>query len=328
MRNIKQANVKKIFGAVGCFVLFLVVLFLLDFLLYPCTYVRNDIHAVTSEPTDVLILGTSNARMGIDPDTMLKGTGQTGHNLANGGEYMCDAYYLLKLVSERQKPSTVILDVDPGYLVTEKEKGNNYLLFYHEFPFSLTKLEYMKAILPDNDFRALLYPSYEYPLKSTLPRIPATVSTKLHQDYSPDAFSTQNMTYHSNGFIERYAISEQDFPAWNPVLFETKNVKDDNIEYLQKIIQFCKKHNIRLVAMTFPQPDRSLVTYPDNYEEAWDFLGSFMKKNDVEYLNFNREYYDQFSHDVSCFVDYDGHMNGQSAENFSMLLGQMIFGGK
>ncbi|MCI6638438.1 MAG: hypothetical protein SOT60_02460 [Bilifractor sp.] len=322
MRNTKIISVMKF---AGCLAVFVAVLLLLDLMLYPCTYVRNDLHALTTEQDDVLILGTSNSRMGIDPDTMLKGTGKTGRNLANGGEYLCDSYYLLKLAVEKNRPSTVILDVDPGYLVTEKEKGNNYLLFYHEFPVSRAKFSYLTAIMPQSDFRALLFPSYEYPLKSMIGRIPSNLRVKLGGDYSSGQFSTANMRYHENGFIERYPVSEDKFPGWNPVLFETDQVKEDNIAYLEKIIRLCRDHDIRLVTTTLPQPDRSLVSFPENYEAAWDYLSSFMKKNNVKYFNFNREYYDSFSHDVTGFVDYDGHMNGESAEQFSALLGKMLF---
>lgn len=322
MRNTKIFPTLKF---AGCVAAAAVILLLLDLMLYPCTYVRSDIHALTTEPDDVIILGTSNSRMGIDPETMLKGTGQTGRNLANGGEYLCDSYYLLKLALEKGHPSTVILDVDPGYLVTEKEKGNNYLLFYHEFPFSAAKLSYCTAIMPQSDFRALLFPSYEYPLKSMLPRIPSNLRTKLSGDYSAGQFSTSNMVYHEDGFIERYPVAEENFPGWNPVLFEKDQVKKDNISYLRKIIRLCSENDLRLVTTTLPQPDRSLVSFPENYEAAWDYIGSFMQENGVEYYNFNREYYDSFSHDVSCFVDYDGHMNGDSAEQFSALLGSMLF---
>lgn len=57
--------------------------------------------------------------------------GRSGHNLCVGGEYGIDAYYLTKLICEKQQPKRIIYEVDPGYFVTEKEEGNNYLLFYH-----------------------------------------------------------------------------------------------------------------------------------------------------------------------------------------------------
>lgn len=38
----------------------------------------------------------------IDPDTMEEVTGRSGHNMCVGGEYGIDAYYLTKLIKEKQ----------------------------------------------------------------------------------------------------------------------------------------------------------------------------------------------------------------------------------
>ncbi|MBQ6427717.1 MAG: tripartite tricarboxylate transporter permease, partial [Oscillospiraceae bacterium] len=46
---------------------------------------RNDVHALSTEQNDVLILGTSNGKMDLDPENMLEGTGLTGHNACVGG---------------------------------------------------------------------------------------------------------------------------------------------------------------------------------------------------------------------------------------------------
>ena len=135
-------NFRKIIRAIVCVILTFAILFGLDYVLYPCTFMRNDIHMVTSEQRDVIIMGTSNGKMGLDPDSMLEGTGLTGHNLCVGGEYPIDCYYMMKLILEKQNPKVLVFELDPGYITTKKEEGNNYLLFYHEFPFSKAKLEY------------------------------------------------------------------------------------------------------------------------------------------------------------------------------------------
>ena len=78
-----------------------------------------------------------------------------------GGEYVIDAYHIAKLIAEKQKPTRIIYEVDPEYLVSKKEEGNNYLLFYHEFPFSKAKLEYFWNSIADCNFRTVLFPWYE-----------------------------------------------------------------------------------------------------------------------------------------------------------------------
>ena len=146
-------NFKKILKLILCVLICAVVIKGLDVLLYPCTFVRNDVHTMTTEQRDVLIFGTSNGMSDLDPDSMLEGTSLTGHNMCVGGQYPVDAYYLAKLAVEKQNPKTIIFELSPGYFTTEKEKGNNYLLFYHEFPLSLTKAEYYIDTMLDCDFR-------------------------------------------------------------------------------------------------------------------------------------------------------------------------------
>ena len=150
-------NFKKIAKIMVALLLAITILFGLDFMLYPCTFMRNDIHTVTTEKRQDIFLGTSHGKMNIDPETVGEITEKTGHNLCVGGEYGVDAYHLAKLVIEKQAPERIIYEIDPGYFATKKEPGNNYLLFYHEFPLSVTKFEYFKEILLECDFRTVLF---------------------------------------------------------------------------------------------------------------------------------------------------------------------------
>ena len=95
-------NFKKSIKAGACALVAVLLIKGMDIALYPCTFIRNDIHTVTTEQKDVIILGTSNGMSDLDPDSMLEGTGMTGHNLCVGGEYPIDAYYLTKLVMNVQ----------------------------------------------------------------------------------------------------------------------------------------------------------------------------------------------------------------------------------
>lgn len=86
------------------------------------------------------------------------------------GEYGIDAYYIARLIAEKQKPARIIYEVDPGYFVSEKEEGNNYLLFYHEFPFSKAKVEYFWNSIAKCNFRTVLFPGMSILLDMSLAR--------------------------------------------------------------------------------------------------------------------------------------------------------------
>ena len=318
-------NFKKILQFLVCVGVLALVIWFFDKALYPCTYTRNDIHAVTAEHKDVILLGTSNGKQGIDPDTMLEGTGLTGHNLAAGGEYPVDSYFMAKLAIEKQHPSTVIYEVDPGYFTDEKHFGNNYLLFYHEFPLSRTKAEYFAETLTDGDFRTIFFPFYEYTLAQEVPNMGTTLKRKLSGDYSVDHFKTENMEYHEDGFIERYPVDIADFPAYSPMEFSRDTVLEENVAYMDRLISLCQENDIRFVAVITPLYGGTLQSIADTANEAWDYFSEYFEGKGVDLYNFNREYYKAFSHEAMCFVDYEGHMNGDAARAFSRRLGEILF---
>lgn len=296
----------------------------LDFALYPCTFMRNDIHTIVTQPRDVLVLGTSNGKMDLDPDGMLTGTGLTGHNVCVGGEYPVDAYYITQLALEKQRPQQIVFELDPGYLMTEKEPGNNETLFLHEFPLSGAKLRYFAATLLDRDFRSMLFPFYEYSLTYTLPRASETVRQKAAQDYDVSHLKGAVQEYHENGFIEKYPVEETDFPAYEAVPFDAAAIVPENLAYLDRLAALCREEGIRFVVTVMPLPEKTLQS-DAGWDAAWDYFSDWCAERDVEFFNFNREYYDFFSHDASCYVDYDGHMNGDSARSFSQIFGSLVF---
>ena len=305
-------------------IVFLVLLWFIDKALYPCTYQRYDVHRITTEPVDALILGTSCGKMGIDPDYLFEGTGLTGHNLAAGSEYPVDSYYLAQLAEEKKPLKMIIYDVDPGYFTTEKEKGNNYLLFHHEFPLSWSKIRYSAAILADSDIRGLFFPFYEYPIKTTFSRMKDSLTKKFTGDYSIDSLKNSSTMYHENGYIERFPVSEENFPDYDPEPFSRELLVSDNVKYLEKLIDFCENNDIVFVAVTMPMPDYSIENNKESLNAAWDYFEEFFGERGIDYYNFNTSFYDACSHKAENYVDYTGHLNGDSAREFSKILGGML----
>lgn len=301
-----------------------VVLIVLNLALYPCTFMRNDVHTISTEQRDVVIMGTSCGKMGIDPDALLAGTGFTGHNLCVGGEYPTDAYYLMQLALEKQDPKMVIYEIDPGYFMGQKEVGNNYLLFYHEFPMGKTKLAYFMDLLKEHDFRTLFFPYYEYPLQSSLPRVKDTLYQRLTGNYDVSYLKGQVLEYHESGFLEHYPVAQENFPAANHVVFDAGSIAPENVEYLEKLIALCKERGIYFIAVSMPLPEETLAADAESLENAWTYFSKFMREQQVPYLNFNAEFAPAYSHRADHFVDYDGHLNGDSAREFSGILGSIL----
>ena len=300
------------------------VLVFLNLALYPCTFMRNDVHTVSTQQRDVLIMGTSCGKMGIDPESLLEGTGLTGHNLCVGGEYPADAYYLMRLALEKQDPKMVIYEIDPGYFMGRKEVGNNYLLFYHEFPAGKTRAAYFRDLLREHDFRTLFFPYYEYPLQTSLPRVKNTLYQRLTGNYDTAYLKGQIQEYHESGFLEKYPVARENFPVPNHVIFDEDGIAPENMEYLEKLIGLCREKDIPFIAVSMPLPETTLAADQESLDRAWTYFSAFLQEQDVPYLNFNRELAQGYSHREEHFVDLDGHLNGESAREFSAILGSLL----
>ena len=300
-------------------------LYFLDFALYPCTFTRNDIHTVTSARRDVILLGASNGKMGIDPDVLLEGTGKTGHNLCCGGQYTTDSYYLAQLIEEKQHPELIIYVVDPGYMLLEKEPGNNNLVFYHEFPLTMSKIRYGLDIFKDADFRSVFFPFYEYSLGFELSSLPETTTRKLTKNYDVENLKSDTQEYHENGFIERYPVAIEDFPSYSPLPFSRDKVLPKNEADLLALIRFCREHDIRFAGVAVPMYGGVLQSEAESWQEAWAYFEELFESEEVPFYNFNTGFYKAFTHEAKAFTDYDSHLNGDAARAFSHVLGQILF---
>ncbi len=317
---------KKILSAIGVIVVLFAIIWAADFVLYPCTFMRNDIHAVSTKSFDDVFVGTSHGKMNIDPETMKKVDGRTGHNLCVGGEYPEDVLYLIKLMIEKgHTPKRIVYEVSPGYFVREKEVGNNYLLFYHEFPLSASKLEYFKSTILKCDFRTLFFPWYEYALSYEISHAGETINKKLSKDYSEDGFETETQKYHESGFIERYPVEVSDsdidlLDEWFPEDIVKKNMKD-----LKEIIRVCDDNDIEFVAVTTPLSDVTLEACKEGNAALDKYYSDFFEKAGKSYINFNYgKYYEMTKHDLDSYTDLDGHMNGDAAREFSDVLARVL----
>ena len=300
------------------------VLLLLDAILYPCTFMRLDIHALSTETFDDVFLGTSHGKMNIDPDSMEEITGRTGHNACVGGEYPVDSYYITKLMIDRgHAPKRIVYEISGDYMVREKEEGNNYLLFFHEFPMGKTKLQYFADSLLKCNFRTILFPWYEYDLAYEIPKIADTAATRFSRDYSTKGMKTAAQEYHESGFIERYPVDTTGMSAEGISTAQVSEVLPENMEYLGKLIKLCRDNGIEFTAVTTPLPLPLLQAGSQQYQEMWAMFGEYFKEQEITWINYNdQEHFMSFTHEMPAYTDIDGHMNGDAARAFSRVLAQ------
>ncbi|MFR2510903.1 MAG: hypothetical protein ACLS9K_01120 [Lachnospira eligens] len=93
-------------------------------------------------------------------------------------------------------------------------------------------------------------------------------------------------------------------------------------KYFQKIVKYCKDNGIELICVTTPIPPSSVVSGAAN--EADTYFKQICDENNVRYIDGNLIKNEILNVSDDDFSDWEGHMNGELAEQFSELLTDIL----
>lgn len=296
----------------------------LMYLLHPYTTSRYEIGQLESGAYNQLIVGSSHGKCGIDPQILTEETGLNTFNICKGGEYPEDALYLVKEAARRNDLKRVIYEVDPGYWEVKPNQTADYVLFYHDMPFSAVKAAYFLDKMPEADYRTCLTPWYLY--RNNLNKIKDIVSVKRSEVYKScevaESFSSEGQTYTARGFFAVNHLPTDKTKEDTPILWSGKGARDKSLQAAEKLVAFCQDNNIELVIVMTPIPNVTYKTYRDNYEAAARFMTAFAESREVKFLNYWNSADEAVPQSLDDFMDYDGHMYKEAAAAFSVVLSQ------
>ena len=307
--------------------LMVVILFneMMNYMLYPYTYSRAEMHHMEASELNQLIVGTSHGKCGIDPAVLDEVMGTKTFNSSQGGEYPIDSYYLIREADRVHDLKRVIYELDPGYWVTGDGQNAQYISYLREFPNTPLKALYWKDKLLDGDFRSTFFPWYFY--RNQLMNIKENIKQKqseIYRNYSFEPFSSEGQISREDGFIYRNRVETVKVPVDPLNLWEDKNLNQVNVKWFEKMYEYCKEEGIELIVVITPVPEETLELYPENYRKAYDYLERHMEGKDLIYLNYNRIEDGRYSRSLVDFADQEGHMYGDAAAIYSRCLGEDI----
>jgi hypothetical protein len=298
----------------------------LNYALIPISPLRITLHELRSEGDyDTIFLGTSHGQYGIDPASVDETSGGKSLSLCLASAYLDDSYYLLQLACETQTPSTVVYELDPSYWMNEQWGGSTKISFYKDFPPSRAKTAYFFDKILSLDFRYALAPWSYY--RNRIGEIPKTLRDKrsdAYQNYDPSLLEIPLCRYEGRGFLYRERFEGEDKGTFNHIPWEEAKVKDLAVSYFKKLASFCREKQIRLIVITTPVPEETVAYSLDAYRASDAWFSAFLQEQGVEYYNFNRLRPDLLDRSMTGYWDYDGHMDGILAQDFSRLLGRLL----
>lgn len=292
------------------------------------------------ENIDRLYIGTSHVFCGVNPVILDGINGDNNFNLATGTQQLIASYYLLKEACREHHIDKVYLEL--YYDCMAAGKGNVH--DYHTLPYSwlvinqmkpsLNKLSYMldlsspeyyymtflaftryKEQLFDMEYvagvveakQSELWKNYEY-------RHITTVDDREYVMRNGEkGFRICDRTPERGGFYEN---KEEKALTENPITPES-------LDYLQKIVEYCKEHEIDLTWIAYPISDFQLVRN-GGYDNYVSQVTKLAEEYEIPYYDFNlcrREYLDVSQNKYWSDM---GHLNTTGAELFTKFLGGFL----
>lgn len=326
------------FMGMGLFVLALTAL-----LIHGCNYLLIDdsqsytrlmMHEFyeSKEPIDTLFLGSSHCFRAYDPQLFTELTGKTAYNLGSSAQNYDTSYYLLREAAKAHDIKTVYLDMHYKFLFVGKEERDlvqaNIISDYMRPSFN--KLEFLTTTADGRQLTNRLLPFRREWQKladvSFLREVFEKKQTKAYQNYEPVVLEKEY--YAGKGFV--YSEEELDAEAitwWENFTSVAEDMESDEtytLSYIEKIVEFCRQQEIRLIFVTAPSYGRYLEEVGP-YDLAYNYIKKMAESYGVPYLDFNLCRKDYLDLEEDSFLDVD-HLNGKGAKELTGLLAELDSG--
>ena len=292
-------------------------------------YYNYDIKKLVEDHTDVgmVCIGASQVYHSCDTELLAERLGYEAVVDASVASQTNDGgYYLLRDMLDKFDPDTVVINLNWDRF---REKGEvaadrGRLLASDRLPWKL-KLQYaLDCFRPSQLLN--LSAMYRFggsvwgfsQLKSNFQkREAARLGTRqMHERDEEDSF------YYKNGF----AVFEQSVPQGGMKTehnyYSDDQVSEEEVEYLQKTVELCKKEGCRIIWVTVPTSMEELYGI-ENLQEQIDYAEQFTKETGYPYLNFNLLKGKEKLFPDTRYSD-EIHLNEEGAVVFSELLADMI----
>lgn len=224
---------------------------------------------------DVIFAGSSHMNNAVYPMEIWEAHGYTSFNNAQSGEIIPVSYYTCKEAIEKYDPKILVLDV---YMLYHK-RADGSIIWMHQSLDHLSAANRIPAILdlvPKGELKEFLFPMTLYHS-----RWKELTKTDFEPTDTVRRGCAQNFTFAED-------ITGLSFEYQPP---EVKTRPGDvPVEYLDKIVELCKKTDTQLVLVALPYFISSEVegaTHKlDNDQAYFNWVADYAEENGVEYINY------------------------------------------
>ena len=276
-------------------------------------------------PIDVMILGNSHAYTGLLPEDMSHSLGKTCFILASQGNFLTDAYYMLKEALEISSPKILIIET---YLIREyrqKEMTAGDLTCQIQ-SFEARRNKYHKF---NSTFKLFSLDNATYAWSSTLRNHSYIFDNTKQLKYN--LMHPYPPKYPNDLYLGRYVrfLSGIEQPVLDrykkegaPVDGTEMTVSPDAFTAMEMISALCEEKGIKIMFLTLPMYKEHICNY-----SAWKRnLSELIEKYDYPWLDLQYNYNDDVF-GPECFENTyrkNQHMTATGARRASGILSEYI----
>ncbi|MCQ2479396.1 MAG: DUF1574 domain-containing protein [Clostridia bacterium] len=257
-------------------------------------WVKEDIRTYKND-VDTLIFGSSHVFCGFDPDLFDEKTNCVSFNFGSASQGIMDSYYyLLSCCRTFPNIKNVIVDVYFTSLIektqSDGEEMQRKIVLLDRLNDPIIKAHYIFESFSIDDLPWAFFNAFYFNNKKELAI--KNVIAKLEPAYrhcDPDNPHLEN-SYAGRGFIPRHVVAEDDL-GFSKEIELNYNIDKEAVEYLNKIVSFCKGKDINLIFIQMPMSEtarREVASYRNFFNNEIERIA---KENEIPYEDLNDSKY-------------------------------------
>lgn len=259
---------------------------------------------------DTLVIGSSHALRSIKPTVLNEKLNTKAYNLSSPLMSMYGRYVMLEKEINRNPIKTVYFEISYNALTLDRKtlglEGDLYVL--GRFDNAFERINFFKNAFTTDEYKKVL----------------SDVIVR-----SRNSFFTHNTIkqYETFGYLpmpsnNQLLSDETKEKIKNTKVLDTK-IKEESLNYFDKIIKLCKKNDIRVILVVTPVTENLILEY-NNLDDIFSQYIDLAKEYNCEYYDFNldKNRVKLYSEETS-FYD-NTHMSDSGAEVFSNRLTEII----
>lgn len=300
------------------------------------SYTRVMMHEFyNQENIDILFSGASLCYRSFDTEVLDHELGLNTFNAGSSSQDIDASYCLIKDCISRYDVEHIYLELGPimanNMDIEERTPSTmtgTYIVMDYMKP-SMDKLTYMLNATDSQYYiESFLVARRSWKNLFSFENIKKNIqgkTSKEYKEYRYDNLRHENEWYSGKGYVEcDTQVREHSFnDSYGMEHICVSEIKEEWFEYLDKIIKYCDRNNVKLTLVCVPVSMYLLSIYGDNYDRYHLELEKIADEHNIEYWDFSLCKEDFFPIDAVYYKD-SAHLNMYGAELFSKLFARIV----